>query len=372
MDFSPKPGVAVPKRILIVDDEPEHVQFIERFLQSQGHQTESAHDGFEALAKARMDVDLVLLDVRMPRMDGFEVARKIRSDPDLIDLPIIMVTVLGNKDDRLRAVEAGANDFVSKPVDLVELHVRTNSLLKLKEARDQMRRRHDELEFAVEKRTSSLRGALQEVASAQRETYEAYLDTIRRLAVVAEYKDKDTARHIQRVREYCGLLAQGMHLPPSDAEMIQHAAPMHDVGKIIVPERILLKPDRLTEEEWTVMRQHTVAGGNILGGSSSRLLQMGEVIALSHHEKWDGSGYPNGISERDIPAAGRIVAVADVLDALTSQRPYKRAYSFQEAIDVMMAERGVHFDPDVLDILARHRHAIMEMTRQFQDPPVEA
>jgi len=356
------------KRILVVDDEAEHVQFLERFLQGQGHETEVAHDGFEALAKAKVDVDLVLLDVRMPRMDGFEVARKIRSDPDLIDLPIIMVTVLGNKDDRLRAVEAGANDFVSKPVDLVELHVRTNSLLKLKEARDEIRRRRDELESTVGDRTARLRGALHEVAEAQRETYEAHLDTIRRLAVVAEYKDKDTARHIQRVKGYCSFLAQGMGLPPGEIEVIQHAAPMHDVGKIIVPEGILLKPARLTEDEWKVMRQHTVAGGGILGGSTSKLLQAGEVIALSHHEKWDGTGYPKGVSGRDIPMAGRIVAVADVFDALTSERPYKKAYSFHETIDMMMAERGLHFDPAVLEILVRHQPAVMDMMKRYQGP----
>ena len=356
------------KRILVVDDEPEHVQFLERFLQGQGHETEAAHDGFEALAKARVDIDLVLLDVRMPRMDGFEVARRIRSNPDLLDLPIVMVTVLGNKDDRLRAVEAGANDFISKPVDLVELHVRANSLLKLKEARDEIRKRHSELESAVEDRTSRLRGALHEVASAQRETYEAHLDTIRRLAIVAEYKDKDTAQHIQRVKGYCAFLAQGMGLPPGEIEMIQHAAPMHDVGKSIVPEGILLKPERLTEDEWKVMRQHTVAGGSILGGSTSKLLQTGEVIALSHHEKWDGGGYPNGVSGRDIPAAGRIVAVADVFDALTSERPYKKAYSFKETIDMMMAERGVHFDPAVLEILVRHQPAILDMMNRYQNP----
>ncbi|MBI3025686.1 MAG: response regulator [Candidatus Tectomicrobia bacterium] len=358
-----------PKRILIVDDEPEHIQFLERYLRSQGHETEAARDGFEALAKVKVDVDLVLLDIRMPRMDGFEVARRIRADPAHLDLPIVMVTGLGNKDDRLRAVEAGANDFISKPVDLVELHVRTASLLKLKEARDIIRRRKDELESAVADRTQSLRHALHEVADARRETYEAHLDTIRRLAVVAEHKDPDTAQHIQRVREYSSFLAQGMGLPPGEVELIEHAAPMHDVGKIIVPESILLKPGRLTEDEWRVMRQHTVAGAGILGGSGSKLLQTGEVIAISHHEKWDGSGYPNGASEGSIPIAGRIVAVADVFDALTSERPYKRAYSFQETIDTMMAERGVHFDPAVLDIFLRHKPAVMGMMQHLRAVP---
>ncbi|MBI3129490.1 MAG: response regulator [Candidatus Tectomicrobia bacterium] len=360
------PPVESPKRILIVDDELEHVQFLERHLHGMGHHIETAQDGFEAMARVKLGVDLVLLDVRMPRMDGFEVARQIRADPAFLDLPIIMVTVLGNKDDRLRAVEAGANDFISKPVDLVELHVRTRSLLKLKEARDQLRRRHDELEIAVTDRTRSLRSALDEVATAQRDTYEAHLETIRRLAVVAEYKDPDTAQHIQRVREYAFLLAQGMGLPPGEVEMIQHAAPMHDVGKIIVPETILLKPEKLTHEEWKVMQQHTVAGGSILGGSSSKLLQMGEIIALSHHEKWDGSGYPKGISERDIPAAGRIIAVADVFDALTSERPYKKAYSFQETLDIMQAEADVHFDPAVLGIFVRHRHTVKGMLNQYR------
>ncbi|MEK6709711.1 MAG: Holliday junction resolvase RuvX [Nitrospinota bacterium] len=198
-----QPPAQPPKRILIVDDEPEHVQFIERYLREQGHLTETAHDGFEALAKVQVDIDLVLLDVRMPRMDGFEVARRIRSDPAFLDIPIIMVTVLGNKDDRLRAVEAGANDFISKPVDIVELRVRTNSLLKLKEARDQLRKRHDELESAVEKRTGSLKRALQDVAGAQRGTYEAHLDTIRRTKFT---KDAETLARLIAERAVGGLV----------------------------------------------------------------------------------------------------------------------------------------------------------------------
>ncbi len=339
-----------PKRILIVDDEELNRELLEDLIASFGHEPEMARDGIEALAMMKLDIDLVLLDVMMPGMDGFEVAKRIRENVDFSDLPIIMVTALTSKEDRLRAVEAGANDFITKPIDKTELKVRTASLLKMKEAQDAIKRYKAELEKKVEQRTAELRLALQDTAEAQRKTHQAHLETIQRLAIAAEYKDEDTAAHIHRMSNYCAIIARGLHLSPSEQEIILHASPMHDVGKIGIADAILLKPDKLYEDEWDIIKQHSTIGYRILSGSSSELLQVGEIIALSHHEKWDGSGYPKGLVGENIHLFGRICAVADVFDALTSTRPYKKAFSNEKAYEILRESRGTHFDPKVLDV----------------------
>jgi len=356
-----------PKRILIVDDDRANRWLLEAKVESLGHESEIAQDGFEALAKLKLDIDLVLLDVMMPGMDGFEVVRHIREDPDVGDIPIIMVTTLTSKEDRLRSVEAGANDFISKPVDKTELRARTASLLKMKEAQDAIKRHKAELEEKVEQRTANLRQALEEMAEAQRRTHEAYLDTIHRLAVVAEYKDEDTAFHIKRMSRYSALLARKLNLSPGEVEIILHASPMHDVGKIGTPDAILLKPCKLNEEEWEIMKQHTTIGGRILDGSDSGLLQAGKVIALSHHEKWDGSGYPNGLAGEDIPLWGRICAVADVFDALTNKRPYKEAFSNEKSLEIMKEERNKHFDLELINLFLENFDEVVAIQKKYRE-----
>ena len=337
-------------RILIVDDEEGNRVLLADVAKDLGYEVETAADGFEALAKLKFDIDLVLLDAAMPGMDGFEVARRIRADATSGDIPIAMVTGLTSKKDRLRAVEAGANDFISKPVDQTEISVRTASLLKMKQAQDGLKRHQAELEKTVEKRTADLRRALQEMADAQRKAHQAHLDTIERLAVASEYKDEDTAAHIHRIGEYCGILGRRLNLSPSEVETLTHAAPMHDVGKIGIPDAILLKPGKLDESEWETMRQHTTIGARILAGSSSELLRAGEVIAQSHHEKWDGSGYPKGLAGEEIPLWGRICAVADVFDALATDRPYRKAMPNEEVLRIVKEGRGKHFDPRLPDV----------------------
>jgi len=356
-----------PKRILIVDDEKLNRELLEILVASLGHKPEIARDGVEALAMMKLDIDLVLLDVMMPGMDGFEVARRIREDPDTSDIPIVMVTSLTSKEDRFRAVEAGANDFITKPIDKTELQVRTANLLKMKESQDAIKRYQVELENKVEQRTEDLRLALQDMAEAQRKTHKAHLDTIVRLAIAAEYKDEDTAAHIHRMSHYCAIIARGLHLPPGEVEVILHASPMHDVGKIGIADAILLKPGKLDNNEWDIMKQHTTMGGRVLSGSSSNLLQAGEVIALSHHEKWDGSGYPKGLAGEDIPLYGRICAVADVFDALTSERPYKKAFSNEKAYEILREGRGTQFDPKVLDVFFERLNAVVAIQEQHSD-----
>jgi putative two-component system response regulator len=355
------------KRVLVIDDDDGIRKITQTIVEGLGHDVESARDGIEGLAKLHLGVDLVLLDVVMPGLDGFDVCRRIRQDPAGRDVPVIMVTTLETKEHRLHAVEAGANDFIAKPVEETELRVRTTSLLKLKAAQDELRRYQTHLETMCEERTSSLRKALEHMAEAQRTAYQAQLETVERLAILAEYKDKVTARHIQRMSEYSAVLARGLNLPPAEVELILHASRMHDVGKIAVPEAILRKPSELDSQELKVMRQHSAIGSRILENSSSQILQAGRVIALHHHERWDGAGYPSGLSGSDIPLWGRICAVADVFDAVTSERPYKPAFPNEEALQLLRDGKGKHFDPRVVDVFFECLDDILRIQEKFKD-----
>lgn len=338
-----------PKRILIVDDSGVNREVLKRTLVSLGFDPEEACDGFEALVKVKMDVDLVLLDAVMPGIDGFQVLRRIREDPDIGHLPVIMVTSLESREDRVRAIGAGADDFINRPVDEAELLARMTSMVAMKEAQDAIVEERVQLERLVKKRTADLRRALTETADAQRRAYGAQRDTLHRLALAAETRDEHTAAHVCRISVYCGMLARAVRLPPHEVELIEHASPLHDVGRVSVPPEILSKPGRLTADERERMKQHTVMGARILANSSSDLLQAAETIARTHHEKWDGTGYPEGLSGDRIPLYGRLCAIADVFDAVTSERPYKKAFSHQVALESLQGDRGKHFDPELLD-----------------------
>ena len=356
------------RRILVVDDESSNRDLLVRMLKGLGHNAEAVSDGLKALTQLKLGYDLILLDIMMPGMDGFEVVRKIRGGTEFQDVPICMVTGLSNREDQLRAVEAGVNDFIVKPFDMMELKIRTNSLLKEKESREALKQYQAELEETVSKRTEALRQALQETAEAQRKTYRAQLETIERLALAAEHRDKETSSHIKRVSHYCHMLAGKMGLPPQECEIILHAASMHDVGKIGIPDAILLKPGKLTPSEWEIMKTHTEIGALILSGSSSDLLQAGEIVALSHHERWDGTGYPKGLSGEKIPLWARITALADVFDALTNKRPYKDAFSNEMAVHIMREARGVFFDPRLLDIFMDNLADVFAIQGQYREP----
>lgn len=355
------------KRVLVIDDDDGIRKITQMLVEGLGHDVEGARDGIEGLAKLQLGVDLVLLDVVMPGLDGFDVCRRIRQDPAGRDVPVIMVTTLETREHRLHAVEAGANDFIAKPVEETELRVRATSLLKLKATQDELKRYHAHLETMCEERTASLRKALEHMAEAQRTAYQAQLETVERLAILAEYKDKVTARHIQRMSEYSAVIARGLNLPPAEVELILHASRMHDVGKIAVPEAILRKPSELDSQEWKVMRQHSAIGSRILENSSSQILQAGRVIALHHHERWDGAGYPSGLSGSDIPLWGRICAVADVFDAVTSERPYKPAFPNDEALQLLRDGKGKHFDPRVIDVFFECLDDILAIQKKFKD-----
>ena len=353
------------RRIMVVDDEPEFRFLHAELLKAFGYSVTVAADGVEALALMTPSVDLIVMDGEMPKMDGFEVARLIRSDPLVGDVPIVMVTGLAGRKDRLRAFDLGINDFVNKPVDPDELRLRIRWLVSLKIAQDEIKAHRRSLEETVEIRTRELQEALVEVEAARRRTHEAHMDTIHRLTLAGEYKDRDTADHVERIGRFSEVVARGMGLPPKTVDVVRNAAPLHDVGKVGIPDAILLKPGRLEPDEWAVMRAHTTMGAQILAHSGSDVIQMGASIALAHHERWDGGGYPYGIGGQEIPLEARICAVVDFFDALTVDRPYRRAMPDDEVIQMMIDASGKHFDPDILGVFLDAREEINRVQTEY-------
>jgi putative two-component system response regulator len=347
--------------ILVVDDVPDNIELLEAYLVPQGYEIVKAANGQEALENLSGNrIDLILLDVMMPGMNGFEVTRRIREDNVQRLLPIILVTALHDKEDRVKGIEAGCDDFISKPVDYIELLARVRSLLKVKAYNDLLSNYRKELESDVAKRTDELQRALEKIKAAS-------LDTIYRLSMAAEYKDEDTGAHIKRMSRYSFAVARRMRLEKSTVETILYAAPMHDIGKIGIPDQILMKPTKLDPVEWEIMKQHTVIGANILKGSDAEFIRLGETIAQCHHEKWDGSGYPNSLKGAEIPIAGRIVAVADVFDALTSRRSYKEPFSIEKSLAIIREGSGSHFDPDVVDAFLAIQDEILAIKKKYDE-----
>ncbi|WP_320173736.1 HD domain-containing phosphohydrolase [Maridesulfovibrio sp.] len=348
------------RKILVVDDEPHNIMLLEGILTKLGHDVVGAENAVVALEKLDRTYDLVLSDVMMPVMNGFEFVEKIRDNTETQNIPVIMVTTLSQKGDRLKAVEVGANDFITKPIDIVELRVRTESMLRQKAQQDEIKSFESDLNELVESRTLELREALSKLDK-------AHVETIHHLCAAAEYKDEETANHLVRMAEYSRILAEQKGLDKETVQLIHTSSPMHDIGKIGIPDNILLKAGKLTAEEWEVMKSHAVIGGNILSMGSSDYISMGAVIALSHHEKWDGSGYPSGFSGEEIPLPGRICAIADVFDALTSKRPYKEPFSLEKSLEIMKEGRGTHFDPELIDLFFENIDEILNIKESCAD-----
>jgi putative two-component system response regulator len=351
-------------RILIADDVVENRRLLAAILEPLDCQIDTAADGRETLAKLSPETDLLLLDQLMPEIDGLGVMRRLRADSMLSDLPVIMVTARETREDRLRAVEVGVSDFIGKPVDRAEVLVRVKAQLRMKEAQDELKRSRLVLEETVAARTVDLRRALVDMQEAQSKTKDAHVDTIRRLVLAAELKDQDTSEHIVRISRFSAVLGRALGMPADEVEVGSQAATMHDVGKIGIPDAILRKRGPLTDRERRVMQTHTVIGARILAGSPSELMQAGELIAISHHEKWDGSGYPHHLAGDAIPLWGRICAVVDVFDALTSRRSYRRAVSDSEAVEIMRPDLGRHFDPYLFDAFIAHLDQILAVRQE--------
>jgi len=355
-------------RILVVDDEPMNIAVIKAMLTPLGYDIVEAVDGIEALeAVKRERPDVVLMDIRMPRMDGLEATRLLKEDEATRIIPVVMVTAHMEREYRVRAIDAGADDFLSKPVDKMELRARVQSLLKVKAYHDHLMDDQRVLEAQVALKTMELSDAMQELQAAMERLKAASLDTILRLTRAAEYRDDDTGEHVLRMSHYSTAIARQMGLPDDVAELLLHAAPMHDIGKIGIPDRILLKEGKLTDDEWDLMRRHTSFGAQILDSADAEVIKLGQVIARTHHERWNGSGYPRGLQGEEIPLVGRIVAVADVFDALLSDRPYKKAFSVQKSLAIIAKDAGSHFDPDVVDAFFEVRAEVLDIKDRFKE-----
>ncbi len=325
---------------MIADDDNFNQQLIKTFLVPVAVEILTANNGTECIRIAEeSSPDVILLDIMMPDVDGYQVVSHLKKGRQTMMIPIVMVTSLTDTPARIKALEAGADDFLSKPVDQLELQVRVRSLLKAKSYHDAMINHQKLLETEIAQKTAELLKSYHEIKT-------AHLDTIYRLARAAEYRDENTGGHIQRIGSFTAIIARALGLSEAEVECITYAAPLHDIGKIGIPDSILLKAGKLNAQEWEIMKKHTLNGATILEGSSSHYIQMAQVIALSHHEKWDGSGYPLGLKGENIPLPGRITMIADVFDALRSARPYKKAYSFEHSLKIIQECRK-NFDPDV-------------------------
>ena len=323
-------------KVLIVDDQPANVTLIEKMLEIDGYiNVISTTDPCQVERLYRQqNSDLVLLDLNMPVMDGYQVLAKIREvDPDYP--PIIVLTAQSDRESRIKALDLGARDFLAKPFDRVELMTRIRNMLEVRILSNAMKHQNEILDGMVKERT--------------RELHDTRLEVIRRLGRAAEYRDDMTGFHIVRMSRYAQAIARVAGMSEKEAEMLLNASPMHDIGKIGIPDSVLMKPGKLDAEEWKIMQTHVEIGVEILSGSAFELMNMAAEIAQTHHEKWDGSGYPAGLSGNDIPLSGRIVALADVFDALTTERPYKKAWPLDDALDYIKEQSGKHFDPGLVE-----------------------
>jgi putative two-component system response regulator len=332
-------GIAVHRgRVLIVDDQPSNIQLLETLLRQAGYSEFRSTTDPEAVQSIYVEFqpDILLLDLHMPGMTGFEVMERLKGviDSDTY-LPILMLTGDMSTEMKQRALACGAKDFLTKPFDMTEVLLRIKNLLETRFLHLQLQQQRQILEVKVRERTRDLEGAR--------------IEMLQRLSLAAEFRDDDTGQHTQRVGRISGLLAQALGLADELVQLIRLGATLHDVGKIGIPDAILLKPGALVPDEFRAMTTHTSIGGQILSGSQSPLLQLAEQIALTHHENWDGSGYPFGRRGEDIPLAGRIVSVADVFDALTHRRPYKPAWAVGDAAAEIARLGGSKFDPQVVN-----------------------
>lgn len=353
--------------VMVVDDTPGNLKFLGQILHSAGYRVLQFPSGEMALqAAARKPPDLILLDIMMPGMDGFEVCQKIKSDATLQDIPIIFISALDDTESKVMAFSQGGVDYVTKPFQAEEVLARVKTHISLRWMQGEMKRYNNYLERLAQEK-------VQEIADSQ-------LATILAVSKLAEYRDDETGRHIERTREFCRLLASELQRQNYDPETITdsfvdniyHAAPLHDIGKVGISDSILLKPGKLSRKEFEIMKTHTVIGARTLVKVQTRYPQnafvnMGIDLTRFHHEKWDGSGYPDELAGEDIPLSGRIMALADVYDALRSKRPYKEAFSHAQALEIIKKDTGSHFDPVVVKALLALEPEFAEIRDRMDD-----
>ncbi|HHH46934.1 MAG TPA: response regulator [Thiotrichales bacterium] len=355
----PRPRGAGEGLVIIVDDQATGRAILTEIVRSLSLQdgmlrVEAFDDAARALARIeQVTPDLIVTDYKMPGMDGLAFTRAVRRIPECREVPLVVVTIVEDREVRCDVLKAGASDFLNRPLDVAESRARLRNLLRLREQQRQLQERADWLEDQV-------RRATERIAERERET-------LLRLARAGEYRDEETGNHILRMARYSCLIAEALGEHPDFCAELEQAAPMHDIGKIGIPDRILLKPGRLTEAEFEIMKEHARIGHEILAGSPSRYLQLGAEIALHHHERYDGSGYPQGLAGEAIPLAARIVAVADVFDALTSRRPYKDPWPLERAFAYLREAAGSHFDPRCVEAFLACEARVREIAEHYRD-----
>lgn len=348
-------------KILILDDQQLNVDIIREYLEEEGFfnvhseiYPEKVMTTF-ATVDQESDFDLVILDLMMPGFNGFDVMKMLQYVQNAV--PILVVTALDQKSVHLKALESGATDFLGKPFSKRELLVRVNNILLAYLAQKRLAFHNALLSKVVRKRTKELELS--------------HLEIIRRLGTVSEFRDNETGLHMTRMSHYARLIALKAGFSESEAELLLKTAPMHDIGKTAIPDRVLLKPGKLSSEEWQLMETHAKVGADILSGHDSELMKFASEIAWTHHEKWNGEGYPRGLSGKAIPTFGRIVAIADVFDALTSSRPYKKAWATEEAVAFIRDQRGEHFEPKLVDAFLSAFSSILKIKEEHKEPVTE-
>jgi len=341
------------KSVMIVDDTPANLQLLSTVLNARGYAVSAFPRRRMALAAAlRHPPDAILLDINMPEMNGYEVCQALKSDSRLKDIPVIFISALGDTEDKVKAFQHGGVDYITKPFQVAEIHARVETHLQLQDAQKVLRGFNEELKAQVARQVAEIN--------------KSQLAMIFALAKLSHTRDDDTGLHLERVQHLCRLLASAMARDPAWGEAISpdfittifHASPLHDLGKVGIRDAILLKPDRLTPEEYAIMKTHTTIGADTLASvhrqyPENEFIQMGIDIARHHHEKWDGTGYPAGLSGPDIPVSARIMALVDVYDALRARRPYKEPFSHEKARAIVLEGSGINFDPRIVSLFAR-------------------
>ena len=342
-------------RILIVDDEPVNLLLLERTLKRAGYsRLVSTLDSLQVASLCQYEPpDMVLLDLMMPKRDGFEILNDLAPLRNQYNLPVLVLTADSTSNTRCRALASGAKDFLTKPLNGTEVLLRVHNLLETTHLQRRLSQQNSQLEMRVRERTAELEKANEILERSQAELKSARIEVLERLAQAAEFRDDDTGRHTQRVGETAARIAEELGWKPARIELLRLAAPLHDVGKIGIPDSILLKTGKLTEEEFSIVKQHTTIGAQLLKEGRSALIHIAQSIALNHHERFDGKGYPRQLVGESIPLEGRIVAVADVFDALTHERPYKAAWSVEEARAEIEKGAGTQFDPHIVQAFLR-------------------
>lgn len=376
-DFKPDAQRVIQSKVLVIDDVELTLRLVRNYLQKDGIENVlTCQRPDEALRTIRQaKPDLIILDVNMPQVSGIEILRDLRSSPETIDIPVIILTAHNEQEIRMEALALGANDFVTKPIVSYELLLRVRNLLEIRERHQELQKKSERLDFEVQRRTMSLEAAEDHIVLC--------------LARAADFRDNDTGRHVIRVGKYSAIIASALGMDGRYVDTLEKAAQLHDIGKIGIPDRILLKAGKLDPDEFETMkthcdlgtqvllgtdhegksefRNHVFTGAAILAGLDSPVLKMAASVVATHHEKWNGTGYPQGLEGENIPLEGRIVAVADVFDALSTKRPYKPAFPSEKCFEIIRRDRGTHFDPTVVDAFLIKARYVEEIQMQYSD-----